>query len=76
MNISVWLFVSLLLVYSEVNMANDEMQDGNRFLEKLVKRSVGVGVHRGCIGRPCSFTNSCCHKHRCSNGYCDIIHGK
>ena len=38
--------------------------------------SVGVGVHRGCMGRPCSFSNLCCHTHRCSNGYCDIIHGK
>ncbi|XP_076113623.1 uncharacterized protein LOC143081825 [Mytilus galloprovincialis] len=70
MKVSVCLIISLLLVFAEVNKANEEMLEDNGLLEKLVKRSVG------CIGRSCSVFNPCCFRHTCSYGQCTYGYGK
>ncbi|XP_071123649.1 uncharacterized protein [Mytilus edulis] len=66
MKVSVCLIISLLLVFAEVNMANEEMLEDNGLLEKSV----------GCIGRSCSVFHPCCFRHKCSYGQCTYGYGK
>ncbi|XP_076113622.1 uncharacterized protein LOC143081824 [Mytilus galloprovincialis] len=70
MKVSICLIVSLLLVFVEVNMANEEMLKDNGLPDELVKRSIG------CIGRYCSLFNPCCYRHKCSYGKCTYGYGK